>query len=156
MGNNSETRPSVSTIQSFVNSSTGLDLANMSETGDIAYIIYQKTGWYTDTTYTPRSGSGTVSYTRMVQVPKQKKIGINYGKGKWVSYTDWEPRTYYAGYSWSVNVADTYNVYSPSFIIYRLTFDGTQYIPDSGFPKYVNASTASSTDWNNPRTWSTY
>lgn len=64
--------------------------------------------------------------------------------------------TYYVGYSWSTKISDTYNYYAPTFVIYRLTYNGTAYIMDSGFPKFTQASTASTELWNRPELWTTY
>lgn len=83
----------------------------------------------------------------------------NGGGGGRGTVTVWEPRveTYYVGYSWDANINDTYDYYAPIFVIYRLTADSSkQYVMDSGFPKYTRASTASTTNWNNPQLWSTY
>jgi hypothetical protein len=72
--------------------------------------------------------------------------------------TTYEPRveTYYVGYNWETNVSDTYRIYAPTLVIYRLTYNGTQYLMDSGFPKFTQASTSSTTNWNNPQLWTTY
>jgi hypothetical protein len=73
--------------------------------------------------------------------------------------TVWEPRveTYYVGYGWAANINDTYDYYAPIFIIYRLTCQSNKlYSMDSGYPKYSRASTASTTNWNNPQLWSIY
>lgn len=72
--------------------------------------------------------------------------------------TTYEPyvETYYVGYSWSTKITDTYNFYSPTFVIYRLTYNGTSYVMDSGFPKFTQASTASTNLWKNPELWTTY
>lgn len=72
--------------------------------------------------------------------------------------TTYEPyvETYYVGYSWSTKIDDTYNFYAPTFVIYRLTYNGTSYIGNSGFPKFTQASTASTNLWKNPELWTTY
>jgi hypothetical protein len=77
------------------------------------------------------------------------------GGGSRVTY---EPfvETYYVGYSWSTRITDTYNFYAPTFVIYRLTYNGTAYIMDSGYPKFTQASTASTELWNRPELWTTY
>lgn len=64
--------------------------------------------------------------------------------------------TYYVGYSWTTTIQDTYRQYEPIFVLYRLTYDGSDYIMDSGWPKYSRASTESVTNWNNPQDWLTY
>jgi hypothetical protein len=45
MADNQTTRPSDITIQAFVNSPSQLNLPAISKPGDIAYVIYQKTGY---------------------------------------------------------------------------------------------------------------
>jgi hypothetical protein len=74
--------------------------------------------------------------------------------GDWVTKT----KTVYQwqGYTWSTSIDDTYRMYAPIFVIYRLTFNGTQYVVDSGFPKFQRSSTNSTVSWNNPRAWTTY
>jgi hypothetical protein len=148
MMDNQASRPSDTLIESFVNDSDKLNLKPISEAGDVAYVIYQKTGWHkqTDTYY--RQGTGSVPFQRTVRVKVTRKIGIG-GKGGGGTVTTWEPRieTYYVGYRWETNVI---------FVIYRLTYNSTQYVMDSGFPKYTRASTASTINWNNPQLWSTY
>lgn len=64
--------------------------------------------------------------------------------------------TRYVGYSWKTTLEDTYKQYEPIFVIYRLTYDGSEYVMDSGFPKYSRASTESTSNWNNPQLWTTY
>ena len=156
---NTSSRPNDSTIEAFVNNSDKLDLARepISETGDMAYVIYQKTGWYSkqDTYY--KSGTGSLPFQRTVRVAVTRKIGIG-GKGGGGTVTTYEPRveTYYVGYRWETNVSDTYKIYAPTLVIYRLTYNGTQYLMDSGFPKFTQASTSSTTNWNNPQLWTTY
>ena len=155
------TLPSNTTIQNFVNKSDGLNLIEFSGTGDIVYVIYQKTGWYNTLTQYKQSGSGSVPYTYQYQVQVQDRVRIGIrgiaGSG-YRTVTRWETRTAtaYAGYSWSVDVSDYYNVYTPVFVVYRLTFNGSVYNVDTGFPKYSKASTASTTNWNNPTAWSIY
>lgn len=154
--NGHASRPSNTTIESFVNDAGSLNLPSMSELGDIAYVIYQKTGWYSQTAVTSRSGSGVVPYSRTVTVPIQRKIGINWGKGYWVTDYVQRVQTFYAGYNWSANINDTYKYYAPVFVIYKLTFDGTSYTVNTNFPKFSRSATNSTADWNNPAAWSIY
>ena len=81
MQNDNSSRPSNTTIQTFVNSDTGLNLLPASKEHDQTYIIYQKTGWITTTTPRTASGSGQIKY-RVIS------------------------RTQYAPYSWSQIVND--------------------------------------------------
>lgn len=168
LNDNAASRPSDSTIQTFVNSTSGLGLATAplsaaSHTGDIVYVIYQKTGWYSGQANYVRSGSGSVPYKVKVVTtyPTYRRIGINWGKGKTVQ-TGWATSisyvTRYAKYSWSRNLSDQYNFYNPIYIIYKLVYNGSQYVAvtDAYWPKYVKSQTNSIINWNDPRTWSTY
>lgn len=74
----------------------------------------------------------------------------------WVSETRTRIVTYYVGYTWKTTIEDTYKQYEPIFVIYKLTYDGSEYVMDSGFPKYSRASTESTSNWNNPQLWTTY
>jgi hypothetical protein len=60
----------------------------------------------------------------------------------------------------TVTNSDLVTQFAPIFIIWRLTFNGTEYTVDIGFPKYSQASTSASgafqSGWNNPLTWTTY
>jgi hypothetical protein len=152
MQNGIASKPSQITIESFVNDLDKLNMPSMSFTGDVAYVVYQKTGWQTQTVTTLRSGSGTVPYSVTVSVPVQRKIGIGRYVTNWVQQT----QTFYAGYSWSTTINDTYKFHSPTFIIYRLTYNGTRYNLDTGYPRYTRAITNSTINWNNPATWSIY
>jgi hypothetical protein len=165
-------RPSDNTIQTFVNSESGLGLGTAplsaaSQTGDIVYVIYQKTGWYSGGADYVRSGSGSVpytySYTVTTSYPVYRKIGINWGKGKTVqsgyaTQTSTYYDTKYASYSWSRNLSDQYNFYNPIYIIYKLVYNGSQYVAttDAYWPKYVKSQTNSIINWNDPSSWSTY
>jgi hypothetical protein len=156
---NTASRPSNSTIETFVNSASGLNLGEISETGDTAYVIYQKTGWYSGQANFVRSGSGSVPYTYSytVSYPIYRRIGIN--RTILVGYRyETKYATAYAGYSWSRTLSDQYNYYSPAYIIYKLIFNGAQYnaITDSSWPKFVRSQTNSIINWNDPKSWSTY
>jgi hypothetical protein len=157
---NNLTLPSKTTIQNFVNKSSGLDLPQFSKTGDIAYVVYQKTGWYNTIISYNRSGSGSVPYTYQYQVLVTYRVSIGIGGigGRYRYYQRWETRTAtaYAGYSWEVDISDYYNIYTPVFIVYKLTYNGSTYNVDTGFPKFSRASTASTINWNNPSSWAIY
>jgi hypothetical protein len=55
---------------------------------------------------------------------------------------------------------DLITQFAPIFIIWKLTYNGTTYSVDLGFPKNSQASTSASgafqSGWNNPLTWTTY
>jgi hypothetical protein len=131
MGDNTSTRPSNATIQTFVNSDTGLNLLPVSKEYDQTYIIYQKTGWITAITSRSASGPGKIEY-------------------RVISSTRHTP------YSWSAIVNDINYSYSPNFVVYRLTHDGTNYKVDEGFPRFVRAQSGNTFNWNNPKLWITY
>lgn len=91
-----------------------------------------------------------------VRVHNRDKKKRQIGGARWVTETRTAIVTYYVGYSWSTTIEDTYRQYEPIFVTYRLTYDGSEYIMDSGWPKYSKASTESTNNWNNPQTWLTY
>lgn len=119
MNDNSATRPSNGTIQAYVNSNTQLSLPTVSKTGDIAYVIYQKTGYY------------STANTNFEGIPQQ-------------------------------TTSDIINYQLPVFITWRLTFNGTAYLVDTGFPKFSAAFTSDTpaqpgnTVWNQPQRWATF
>lgn len=85
-------------------------------------------------------------------------VYVHNGGGGYVTTYETRFRTIYqdAGYTWTTNISDTYNNYAPVFVIYKLVYNGTQYLVQSGYPKYSYATTGSTTNWNNPQTWYTY
>jgi hypothetical protein len=148
--------PSFDTIENFVN--LDLQLPSISEVGDIVYIVYQKTGWSSTNILTPKSGSGSVPYSRQVVTSSTRKIGI----GRYVTTYSISTQTFYAGYSWYANINDQYNNYAPVLVVYKLNFkNGTNYKVEIDpnnivWPKFIRASTNSTPNWNNPTTWSIY
>jgi len=143
-------RPSVTTIENFVN--TTLQLSLISEDRDVAYVIYQKTGWAQQKDTINKSGSGTISYTATVQKASTRKITISRYVTTWYTATE----TFYAGYRWSTNINDVYNQYAPVLVIYKLTCKDNKYSMDKDFPKFTRAATNTTANWNNPTTWSIY
>jgi len=131
MVDNASTRPSNTTIQTFVNTDTGLNLLPVSKKYDQTYIIYQKTGWTSTNTSRPASGSGSIPY-RVISSQR------------------------YAYYSWSQTINDVNYSCSPNFVVYRLTHDGIDYKVDLGFPRFVRAQSGNTFNWNNPKLWITY
>ncbi len=90
--NNSASYPSNVLIENFVNSqgqflNSGLNLPSISQIGDVAYVIYQKTGWFqpTPTVYT-RTGGGSVPFSRVetYTVRVTRKIGICFAPGTYI------------------------------------------------------------------------
>lgn len=156
MDNGNPSRPSNQTIQNFVNNTLMLNDFALSNTGDVAYVIYQKTGWLKTTTTTNKTGSVTATFSKQETYWEAVRVRIGIGRYRtvWVQRV----RTVYANNSapWSVNLSDTYNRYAPVFIIYRLTYNGSNYIVDLDYPKYSYATTGNSAEWNNPQNWTRY
>lgn len=125
-------RPSNLTIENFVNgsSSENLNLPFYSKTGDIAYVIYQKTGYLTRDAIRVKTGE------ILVESPGSREGSKLVG--------------------WATTTPERVNVYSPVFVIWKLTFNGTTYKIDIGFPKFSQAETISTPDWNKPQNWTQY
>jgi len=53
---------------------------------------------------------------------------------------------------------DIINSFNPVFIIWKLTYNGdrAEYFVDSGFPKFTQALTSDTANWNNPLNWNFY
>jgi hypothetical protein len=152
---NQTSRPSNTTIENFVN--INLQMPSVSQAGDIAYVVYQKTGWYSHTAVSYRSGVITTSYTYYSQEPVYAKIGINWGQGYYyLAGYQAVQHTNYANHYWSQNINDQYKYYAPVFIVYKLTNDGTKYTVNDNYPKFTRAATNSTENWNNPTAWSIY
>jgi hypothetical protein len=142
-------RPSNATIERFVNSENGLNLTPISESGDYAWVIYQRTGWASQTIARSGSDRGKVSASFRV-----RRIGRLIG---WVTVSR----------PWSVSATrnDTTNQNIPIFILYKLKFDATlnppRYVmispqPNNRNPLYVRSITASTNNWNRPENWGQY
>lgn len=69
-------RPSNITIQTFVNSPSELDLPAISKPGDVAYVIYQKTGFLSSTNFGARGGAVVV--TNQILTPSSP-VGLSFG-----------------------------------------------------------------------------
>jgi len=150
MNDNEISRPSDTTIQAFVNSSTQLNLPAISKINDIAYVIYQKTGFLSvgipgqatvasnqiryETIFVPQPGG------RFFQRFTPVTIGV-------------DPRAI----SNTFASEDIITFFAPIFVVWRLTYTSNgAYIVDSGFPKFIRSQTNSSQNAFNPQTWSTY
>lgn len=77
-------RPSDMTIQAFVNSPTELNLPAISKPNDVAYVIYQKTGFLSNTTF--GSSTGSVVVTNQILTPGSP-TGL--GFGIWYNVNDY-------------------------------------------------------------------
>lgn len=121
MQDNIVSRPANATIEAYLNATTQLNLPPISFRGDVAYVIYQKTGFYST-------------------------------RGLGIRFEDIPPST--------LNQGDTSNYTMPVFIIWKLTFNGTRFVTDMGFPKFSAALTTNTGDpnsnWNQPQNWRTF
>ena len=142
MQNNIASRPSNTTIENFVNNE--LSLPSMSDIDDIAYVIFQKTGFLIQEAV--RLTSGTVN------VPGTSPGSAGTTNTNVPIYNP--PLTKVV--PWSTTSPDRFATFSPAFVIWKLTYNGTSYIIDTGFPKFSQAETSSTPNWNNPLAWSTY
>ena len=125
-------RPSNATIENFVNDTNQLNVPSYSKLNDQVYVIYQKTGYQLKETI--RTTTGTVT----VPAPPG----------------GWTPSQIVAPYS--TTTPEFYTIYSPTFVIWKLIHNGTRYSTEPGFPKFTQASTRSTNQWNQPQLWSTY
>jgi hypothetical protein len=132
--------PSNTTIATFCNSSDQLNLPSISKTNDEAYVIYQKTGYMSRTAIRNTFGSTIVT-----------------GPPRLIAFISRpaSPPQRVTAYS-KVQTPDEFNVYSPLFVIWKLIYNGTQYIVQPGFPKFSQAETSSSVTWASPTSWSQY
>jgi hypothetical protein len=150
--------PSTSTITRFVTGSDGLDLLPSSKTGDVAWVVYQKTGWASQNAVYSRIMSGEVPYTAHRQRALTRVIGIGIGRGG--SYTvvigyTYDPYTAQQPWTDTATIMDSYNQYAPAFVLYKLIHNGTTYVMD-GNPRFTRAQTASTDTWIFPELWNTY
>lgn len=127
MNDNTTSRPSDSTIESFVNDVNQLNVPSISKVNDQVYVIYQKTGFYQNAVTRVTSG------TTIARV---------------ISFSQVVP--------WSTTTPERFDTYSPVFIIWQLVYDGSKYKVVEGFPKFSQAQTISSVNWNNPTVWKEY
>jgi hypothetical protein len=245
-------RPSNLTIEAFTNSPSQLNLPSLSREGDVAYVIYQKTGFKgslpsASSGFNPETGN-TQSYSagRSISLQFNKwydvdqyhsatavcdgetnKLGtINLkfktptGQTSDYTYTatglgddtylEWNPDSviWYEGHpipkttkglihrpyknirgtqflfstsgkhtsetltafykrtSTTPSVtplnttADLITQFSPTFIIWKLNYAGSQYYVEPGFPKFTKSFTTNSgtpnVNWNNPQNWTTF
>jgi hypothetical protein len=153
MQNNRASYPSNNTILNFVNGTTQLNLPAVSRPNDVAYVIYQKTGYYSR--FAPQKYSGTLTVNTGSNIASEKV--------KTVSYTDLNAIEGVA--------PDTYNVFSPVFVIWKLTAQAlrpnssviisaalqpVRYTLDNGFPKFTQAETIANANWDKPNLWTEY
>jgi hypothetical protein len=131
-------RPSNLTIQAFVNSSSQINLPSISSPGDIAYVIFQKTGF---SSIIPPNLNTLKGSTRIIT---EQLATIS-----------------------TTNIDINVDI-SPIFIIWKLTCSQRlSYLVDQGFPKFHRAQTLQQTrnpdvnvpeplSWNQPQNWSSF
>ena len=126
--------PKNTTIEQFINGSTpnNLNIPSISKENDQAYVIYQKTGFYL-----PIS-------RRISTVPFSVRI---------ISRTVTKTETF--------ATVDQHAIYSPLFVIWKLIAKKSNtgsltYRVEPGFPKFSQAETLSTNNWNRPNLWSEF
>lgn len=130
-------RPSNLTIQAFINSPSQINLPSISKAADVAYVIFQKTGFNSviPPDLTTFKGSTRIT-TEQLATTTTTNIDIN------------------------VDI-------SPIFIIWKLTCSKRlSYLVDQGFPKFHRAQTVQQQrtvtsrdeplNWNQPQNWSAF
>jgi hypothetical protein len=134
MRDNEASYPKNTTIEQFINGSTpnNLNIPSISKENDQAYVVYQKTGMYLPTS---RRISTVTFQVRIIS--RYQTISENFG------------------------TADTHAIYSPLFIIWKLIAKKNNtgsliYQVEPGFPKFSQAETLSTNNWNNPTLWSEF
>jgi len=113
MRNDQTNIPSNTTIENFVNSTNELNLALHTKENDEVNIVYQKTGFFRN------EDIRTITGTAKAQV---------------ISFSQDVP--------WSTNVPETYNIYAPTFIIWKLVHNGIKYEILGNYPKYMQSFNA--------------
>jgi len=138
MANNSTSRPSDATIQAFVNSSSQLNLPTISRPGDIAYVIYQKTGFKSNLAIgTSNIANGTYNYGAPFTSPAVYAVSHS----AWSSFMN----TYAVWVNKATNVATgvTHTIYRKL----RIPADGTYTFrcqADNSLTWYVDGTVISS------------
>lgn len=134
MQDNVASYPKNSTIEQFINGSTpnNLNIPSLSKENDQVYVIYQKTGIYLQTS---RRQSTTTFSVRII------------------SRYETRTETFYTN--------DQHTIHSPLFVIWKLVAKKSNtgslaYQVESGFPKFSQAETLSTPNWNNPTLWSEF
>jgi hypothetical protein len=105
-------RPSNATIENFVNNTNELNLAETSERFDQVNIIYQKTGFQRNERTKTVSGTAIATFTTL-------------------GFSQDVP--------WSTTTPDTFNMYAPTFFIWKLVHNGQRYVMIAGYPKIVQS-----------------
>lgn len=126
----SVSRPSNSVIYNFLNNTDSLNLPSISYPGDIAYVIYQKTGFLNNQLF---------------------NITTDYSFSTTNSFINNTPNRV---------TTDIDNEFAPIFVIWKYTYnrDNNAYEIDDNFPKFVRnlAEDIAGVNWNNPTAWTTF
>lgn len=126
--------PKNTTIEQFINGSTpnNLNIPSLSKENDQAYVVYQKTGIY------------LLTSRRLSTVAFPVRIISRY-----------ETRTA------TFETPNLQAIYSPLFVIWKLIAKKNNtgsliYQVEPGFPKFSQAETLSTNNWNKPTLWSEF
>jgi hypothetical protein len=126
--------PKNTTIEQFINGSTpnNLNIPSLSKENDQAYVVYQKTGIY------------LLTSRRLSTVAFPVRIISRY-----------ETRTA------TFETPNLQAIHSPLFVIWKLIAKKNNtgsliYQVEPGFPKFSQAETLSTNNWNNPTLWSEF
>lgn len=150
MDDNQTTRPSNLTIEAFVNSPSQINLPSISKPKDVAYVIYQKTGFLS-------SILQNIPFTSTSQ-----SVGLTYNTiyNKKGQVTGIQPVSVIsAGNTLAqfITVDDIVMQLSPVFIVWKLTCSNQlAYLVDQGYPKFLRAQTPNSPLWNQPQLWNQF
>ena len=126
--------PKNTTIEQFINGAApnNLNIPSLSKENDQACVVYQKTGIYLPTS---RRISTTAFTVRIISRYKTRTA--------------------------TFGTADTHAIYSPLFVIWKLIAKKNNtgsliYQVEPGFPKFSQAETLSTNNWNKPTLWSEF
>jgi hypothetical protein len=126
--------PKNTTIEQFINGSTpnNLNIPSLSKENDQAYVVYQKTGIY------------LLTSRRLSTIAFPVRIISRY-----------ETRTA------TFETPNLQAIYSPLFVIWKLIAKKNNtgsliYQVEPGFPKFSQAETLSTNNWNKPTLWSEF
>lgn len=126
--------PKNTTIEQFINGSTpnNLNIPSLSKENDQAYVVYQKTGIY------------LLTSRRISTITFPVQIISRY-----------ETRTA------TFETPNLQAIYSPLFVIWKLIAKKNNtgsliYQVEPGFPKFSQAETLSTNNWNKPTLWSEF
>ena len=164
MDDNKTSRPSNLTIEAFINSSSQINLPSISSPGDIAYVIYQKTGFLS-----------SIAQNILLQSSSQN-VGVTYEqvvqrKGRFVKGSNIQPVSTFGrdiNFNQLITTDDIVMLTSPTFVIWKLTCSQRlSYLVDQGFPKFHRAQTSQQTSklggnvpqplsWDQPQNWSLF